>query len=110
MAPMLMGIFSKSAEVIGLGTTVLRMVALSEPFYGVSIIVEGLMQGVGKTKAPFVFNICGMWGVRIVGTYIVTQIFAFGLVGAWGCMIAHNMLLFCLFLLCYLRGSWNPLK
>ena len=109
MAPMLMGIFSKSREVIDLGTVVLRMVALSEPFYGVSIIVEGLMQGVGKTKAPFVFNITGMWGIRIVGTYIVTQIFSCGLIGAWGCMIAHNMLLFCLFLMCYLRGSWNPL-
>ena len=110
MAPMLMGIFSKSQEVIDLGTTVLRMVALSEPFYGVSIIVEGLMQGVGRTKAPFVFNICGMWGVRSVGTYIVTQLFAFGLVGAWGCMIAHNMVLFVLFAVLYLRGSWNPLK
>jgi Na+-driven multidrug efflux pump len=106
LAPSLMGIFSKSPEVIDLGTTVLRMVALSEPFYGVSIIVEGMMQGVGKTKAPFVFNIIGMWGVRIVGTYLVTQILSFGLIGAWGCMIAHNMLLFLLFLSCYLRGSW----
>jgi len=110
MAPMLMGIFSESTEVIGLGTKVLRMVALSEPFYGVSIIVEGLMQGVGKTKTPFVFNIAGMWGVRIVGTYLFTQILSFGLIGAWGCMIAHNMLLFVLFAFCYIRGSWNPLQ
>ena len=109
-APVLMGIFSKSPEVIGLGTTVLRMVALSEPFYGVSIIVEGMMQGVGKTKLPFVFNIAGMWGVRIVGTFLCTQLMDHGLVAAWGCMIAHNMLLFCLFAFCYVRGLWNPLE
>ena len=110
LAPSLMGIFSDSPEVIGLGSTVLRMVALSEPFYGVSIIVEGMMQGVGKTKAPFVFNIIGMWGVRIVGTYLCTQLLGFGLVSAWACMIRHNMLLFAMFLVTFLRGKWNPLE
>ena len=109
-APALMGIFSESAEVIGLGTAVLRMVALSEPFYGVSIIVEGMMQGVGKTKSPFLFNILGMWGIRIVGTFLCTQLLGYGLISAWACMIAHNMLLFCLFLITYLSGRWNPLE
>ncbi|MBQ3090475.1 MAG: MATE family efflux transporter [Oscillospiraceae bacterium] len=109
-APALMGLFSKSAEVIELGTSVLRMVAISEPFYGFAIIVEGMMMGVGKTKTPFVYNIIGMWCVRIVGTFLCTQILGFGLVSAWGCMIAHNMLLFLLYLISYLRGSWNPLN
>jgi len=110
LAPVLMGIFSDSAEVITLGSTVLRMVAISEPFYGVSIIVEGMMQGVGKTKAPFLYNIIGMWGIRIVGTYICTQLLSFGLVSAWGCMIGHNMLLFALFLRSFVTGKWNPLE
>lgn len=108
-APWLVDIFSDSPEVIALGTTVLRMVAVSEPFYGFSIIIEGMMQGVGKTRLPFVFNLSGMWGVRIVGTFVCTQILSFGLVSAWACMIAHNMLLFALFMVCYIRGSWNPL-
>ena len=106
----LMGLFSKSAAVIGLGTTVLRMVAVSEPFYGFSIIIEGMMQGVGRTKAPFVYNIIGMWMVRIVGTFIFTQLLGFGLVAAWACMIAHNLLIFALFMISYIRGSWNPLS
>ena len=109
-APALVSIFSDAPEVIELGTMVLRMVALSEPFYGFSIIMEGMMQGVGKTKEPFGYNILGMWGVRIVGTFICTQMLGLGLVSAWGCMIAHNLLLFVLFLICYIRGNWNPLK
>ena len=108
-APVLMDLFSNSEEVIALGSAVLRMVAISEPFYGFSIIIEGMMLGVGKTKQPFIYNIIGMWGVRIVGTWICTQLLPFGLVAAWGCMIAHNMLLFVLFLADYIRGSWNPL-
>ena len=110
LAPPLVGIFSDSAEVIELGTTVLRMVALSEPFYGFSIIVEGMMLGVGNTKQPFAFNILGMWGVRIVGTFIFTQLLSFGLVSAWACMIAHNLLLFVLFFYCYVSKKWNPLE
>lgn len=109
-APMLMSIFSANEEVIRLGTTVLRMVAVSEPFYGFSIIVEGMMMGVGKTKEPFVYNVLGMWCVRIVGTFITTQLLGMNLVAAWACMIGHNLLIFILYLITYIRGSWNPLK
>ena len=109
-APTMVGIFSRNEEVIRLGSTVLRMVALSEPFYGISIIIEGMLQGVGKTVTPFVFNIIGMWGIRIVGTFICTQLLGYGLVSAWACMIGHNLLLFCLFVIHYLRGRWNPLN
>ncbi len=109
-APALVELFSKTAAVSALGTTVLRMVALSEPFYGFSIIVEGMMQGVGKTKEPFVFNIVGMWAVRILGTFICIRFFSLGLVAAWACMILHNLFLFAMFLYCYISGKWNPLK
>ena len=109
LAPPLMGLFSRSTEVIALGAIVLRMVAVSEPFYGFSIIVEGMMMGVGKTRAPFLYNILGMWCVRIVGTFICTQMLGFGLISAWACMIAHNMLIFLLYLIAYIRGTWNPL-
>ncbi|MBR6522836.1 MAG: MATE family efflux transporter [Oscillospiraceae bacterium] len=109
-APTMVGIFSKNEDVIRLGSTVLRMVALSEPFYGISIIIEGMLQGVGKTVTPFIFNIIGMWGIRIVGTFICTQLLGYGLVSAWACMIGHNLLLFCLFVIHYLRGRWNPLN
>ncbi len=109
-APTMVGLFSRDAAVILLGSTVLRMVACSEPFYGVSIIIEGMLQGAGRTMVPFVFNIIGMWGVRIVGTFICTRLLGMGLVSAWGCMIGHNMLLFVLFVCYYLRGRWNPLE
>lgn len=109
-APNMMGLFSKDAAVISLGATVLRMVAVSEPFYGVSIVIEGMMQGMGNTMLPFIFSISGMWGIRIVGTFICTQLLGMGLVSAWACMIAHNLLLFAMFMVCYLSGKWNPMN
>lgn len=109
VAPIFVGIFSDSNEVISLGATVLRMVAVSEPFYGFSIILEGMLLGVGNTKEPFWYNVIGMWAVRIVGTFICVNLLGFGLVSAWACMIAHNLLLFTLYLITYIRGKWNPL-
>ncbi len=104
----LVRLFSRDEDVIRLGTTVLRMVAVSEPFYGIPIVVEGLMQGVGKTTAPFVYNAVGMWAVRIAGTWICTGRLGMGLVAAWGCMIGHNLLL-CAFFAChYVSGRWDP--
>lgn len=109
-APNMMGLFSADAAVIALGAVVLRMVAVSEPFYGVSIILEGMMQGMGQTMLPFVIGVTGMWCVRIVGTFLCTQIFGMGLISAWACMIAHNLLIFVLLTACYRTGRWKPKK
>lgn len=107
-APGLIRIFTQDAQVIALGVAVLRMVAVSEPFYGVPIVIEGMMQGVGKTGIPFVFNVLGMWCARIAGTFVCTRLLGMGLVAAWGCMIAHNMLLCVLFSTLYRMGKWCP--
>ena len=105
----LVRIFTTDPEVVRLGTTVLKMVAVSEPFYGVPIVVEGMMQGCGQTLVPLAFNLLGMWCVRIAGTYVCTQHLGMGLTAAWGCMIGHNLLLFVLFGVIFLMGRWNPL-
>ena len=101
-APGMVRLFSHDPPVIALGSTVLRMVAVSEPIYGISIVVEGMLQGAGKTKAPFLFNVIGMWGVRILGTFLFTRYWNGDLISAWGCMIAHNLLL-CLLFVSYYR-------
>lgn len=106
-APQLIRIFTRDEQVITLGVTVLRMVAVSEPFYGVPIVLEGMMQGVGNTTPPLIYNVLGMWGVRILGTFLCTRRLGMGLVAAWGCMIGHNMLLFVLFTAHYASGKWH---
>ena len=103
-------LFSRDPEVIRLGTSVLKMVAVSEPFYGVPIVVDGMMQGTGQTVTPLKYNLATIWGVRIAGTFVCTRLMGLGLRAAWGCMIGHNLALFCLFGILYRSGRWSSLR
>lgn len=105
----LMSIFTVDPAVIALGTRVLRMVSVTEPVYGIAIILIGIFQGVGDTGWIFIFDISCMWGIRVLGTFICVYLFHMGLISAWACMIAHNVFLWMLLTLRYFKGKWNPL-
>ncbi len=84
----MMKLFTKDEQVIALGASVLRIVSVSEPFFAVSIITEGVFNGVGDTKAPFLISLSTMWGVRVVSTFVCVKIFGLGLTAVWMCMVA----------------------
>ena len=91
IAKPLMSLFTNSQRVIELGAMVLAMVALSEPFFGLMIVMEGVFYGTGKTKYVFVIETFSMWCVRILCTYICVHVFGLGLNAVWLCMIADNV-------------------
>ena len=109
LAPRMMAMFTPDARVIRLGSTVLRMVAVTEPLYGVAVVLEGIFMGVGDTMYAFGCNIVGMWGVRVLATAVLVRGLGLGLTAAWGAMIAHNILLFVLFCIRYRGNKWNPI-
>lgn len=109
-AEALMGFFSPDPEVIALGAKALRICALSEPVYGIYVILEGVFEGVGDTFRPFLYTLLGMWGVRIVFSFLGVNFWGFDLTAVWGCMIAHNVFQSILFTVRYFREKWNPLK
>ncbi len=90
-APDMVSVFSKDPAVIALCSKVLRMVSLSEPFYGIAIVIEGMLFGAGETKIPFLFSVSTMWLIRIFGTFLCINVFGLGLISAWGCMIGNNL-------------------
>lgn len=87
----LMGVFTHSAAVIELGSDMLKLVAFSEPFFGLMIVLEGIAYGMGRTKSVFVIETFSMWCIRIVCTFIVVKILGLPLFAVWCCMIADNV-------------------
>ncbi len=87
----LMKLFTSSAEVASLGSEMLKIVAFSEPFFGLMIAWEGICYGFGRTKSVFIIESFSMWAVRILSTFIVVEILHLGLREVWYCMIADNV-------------------
>lgn len=103
----MMSIFIQDPEVIKIGSSALRIVAVSEPMFGALIILEGVFNGIGDTKTPVILSIISMWGVRIFSTFICINVFKLGLNAVWTCMVADNMFKFTILLIRFIRGSWK---
>lgn len=102
----LMTLFTPDKQVIALGTNVLRIVSVSEPIYGVLIILEGTFNGMGDTKAPFLYSLITMWGIRILGTWCMIHIFHLGLSSVWIMMVCDNVARCFLLVQRFVRQKW----
>ena len=95
----LMRLFSPSRQVVTLGAEMLRLVALSEPFFGLMVVLEGIFYGLGRTRYAFVVETVGMWAVRILLTFLCVRYWNLGLRAVWYCMIGDNVCKALLFIL-----------
>ena len=79
----LLSLFTQDPEIIREGAAVIRIIAFVEPIFSMSYVLVGIMRGAGDARVPFVAALIGMWGVRLLSTHILMNIFHFGLPGAW---------------------------
>lgn len=91
-AGFMMSLFTEDAEVIAIGTKLLRIVAFTEPIFGTAAVMEGIYDGMGRTKFPFVATLISRWGVRITGSFICIHLLGLGITQIWYCMIGDNIL------------------
>ena len=91
VAQPLMRLFSPVDAVVELGAEMLRLVAFSEPFFGLMIVLEGIFYGMGRTRGAFLIETGSMWLVRILFTFFCVQVWGLGLRAVWYCMIADNV-------------------
>lgn len=87
----LMQLLTSSSAVAALGARMLRLVAFSEPFFGLMIIMEGILYGLGRTRYAFIVETFSMWGIRILLTLFCVKLWHLPLLAVWCCMIADNV-------------------
>ena len=90
VAEPMMRFFTSSETVVKMGARVLRLVAFTEPFFGLMVAWEGINYGTGQTRAVFIIESFSMWGIRILSTWLVIRA-GYGLDAVWYCMIADNI-------------------
>ena len=98
----LAGLFSSDPEVIALAADMLRIVAVSEPLYGLSIVLGGVLRGAGDSRTPFLIVLVGVWAVRLPLGPILLVRCGLDLAAIWIAMVADLMLrgVLCQFFVC----------
>lgn len=72
--------------VIRLGGILLRILALIQVPQVLAMIWSGALKGAGDTRSPFLITLVSMWGVRILGSFVLVHFFGRDL--PWVCAIA----------------------
>lgn len=109
-APFLAGLFSKDLEVITLVTKVLRIIALFQPFLCITLVISSALQGAGDTKFPMYSTLIGIWGIRVLGVYILGMKLNMGLVGVWLAYALDITVRGIILMLRFMQGKWKEIK
>lgn len=108
LAPWMIGVLSPDQAIRSLGTKVLRIEVLAEPFYAASIVASGALRGAGDTLAPSCMNFISMWLVRLPLSAILAK--SHGLVGVWIAMCTELCFRGVIFLFRLATKKWHLVK
>ena len=79
---MLLGL-QPNADAIKQITIALRIDAFNQPGLAISLIVAGVLQGMGDTKTPLYSTAFGMWVTRVLGVLLLGKVLNLGIAGVW---------------------------
>lgn len=109
-APELAALFTRTVETQRLVVSVLRIIALFQPFTALVQIMTNALQGAGDTRFPMYSTFVGIWGIRIGAGYLLAKYFELGLIGVW-CAYAFDVMLRGILLLGrYQKGAWQKIN
>ncbi|KAB3531769.1 MATE family efflux transporter [Alkaliphilus pronyensis] len=109
-APLLARIFTEDALVIDQVVKVLRIIALFQPFLCMTLVLTSALQGAGDTKFPMYSSLIGIWGIRVLGVYILCIRLGYGLVGVWIAYAIDITVRGVILMTRYLKGKWKNIS
>ena len=81
-----MSLFSSDPDVISQGTSALKVLALSQPFWAWMLVYSGSMRGIGNSRYPMVINSLTLWLSVLIGMGLIRG-FDFGLGFVWSAFL-----------------------
>jgi len=94
----LIGFFTRDAEVLALGSSLLLIAAVFQLFDGLQGVITGTLRGLGDTRTPMVTNLGAHWLVGLPVGYSLCFVSGWGAAGLWwglsvGLILAGGILL-----------------
>jgi putative MATE family efflux protein len=109
-ADFIMGLFFKSPETIAVGGTLLRIIALGFPAYGVFIMVEEIHVGVGLNTPIMIFDLIHSWALQVGPVFIVTTVLRLDCQTVWWIITVSSFITSGMGYAYYRRGRWLTVK
>ncbi|MGN1264923.1 MAG: MATE family efflux transporter, partial [Muribaculaceae bacterium] len=103
-APAMMMLMTPDAEIVALGSQILRIEAFAEPMFAASIVCYGIFVGAGDTLMPSIMNFGCIWLVRL--SLSILLVGSMGLVGVWIAMCIELCFRGLVFLARFAWGNW----
>ena len=102
--------FTRDPQVAKLAVSYLRIMAFSEPFLGVGMVLTGALQGAGDTKRPAILTALTFWGFRMPLAYVLAVPLGLQTTGAWYSMAATTILGGLLCIALFKSDSWKRIE
>lgn len=109
-APLIASLFTKDEVVILQVVKVLRIIAFFQPFLSITLVISSALQGAGDTKFPMYTSLIGIWGIRVLGVYILCMKLDYGLVGVWSAYAIDITVRGIILIKRYLNGNWKNIS
>ncbi|WP_084051039.1 MATE family efflux transporter [Deinococcus hopiensis] len=104
----LIGLFSRSPEVLELGRTVLGIMAAYQVLDGVAIVLGGALGGAGDTRFRLIVTLVGAWLVMVLGASLLAP--RYGVSGAWGAALVFIAFAALAYLGRFASGRWQRMR
>lgn len=108
--PQLTSLYTKDPEIIEKSTSVMKIIALIQPFQASAFAISGGLRGAGDTVSTLMVTMIGVVFIRLVTAYVLINIVGMGLVGAWLAMLFDQIVRWLGISIRYKTGKWKYIK
>jgi putative MATE family efflux protein len=99
--------FTQDPEVLALASTVLLVALVHEPGRNFNTVIIPALKGAGDVRFPVYVGMASMWGVGVLGGWVLGIRLGYGLPGVWSAMAADEWLRGLVMLLRWRSGVWK---
>ncbi len=103
-------LFTTEPELVSIGSSCLRIVAMGFIMYGVGMVLVQAFNGAGDTRTPTIVNLIGFWLIEIPLAYILAHVMGFGYYGVFYSIVIAESCVTLLALYFFYRGTWKNQK
>jgi Na+-driven multidrug efflux pump len=107
LAPKAIALFDAGPEVISIGTTCLRIMALGQVFLTLASVIGMALRGAGDTLSPMWISTGSLWLVQIPLAYGLPRITSWGATGLWVALAITPMVTATAVCLRFRQGQWK---